>query len=175
MPASSRIEDLAQQARFVFKGTVRQLKAATMPEVPVTDRTIVVRVDEVIHAPEILSHYTGQDITVQLGTRKKVEVGQEAVFFTNGWLFGKSVAVQSIDHHPVNRAMAALRHTTGDPVKNLADHDLRAHFDNADLVVSGRVTSVRMPQGMAGAPTRLPPSEHDPLWQEAVVEVDTVH
>jgi len=175
MPASSRAEDLAQQARFVFKGTVKKLKAATMAEVPVTDRTIVVRVDEVIHAPETLSHYAGKDITVELGGRKKAAVGQEAVFFANGWLFGKSVAVQSIDHHPVGKTTAALRSAAGDPVKTLADRDLRAHFDSADLVISGKVSSVRLPQDMVGSSRRLPPSEHDPLWQEAVIEVDAVH
>ncbi len=175
MPASSRAENLAQQARFVFKGTVKKLKAATMAEVPVTDRTVVVRVDEVVHAPETLSHYAGKDITVELGGRKKVAVGQEAVFFTNGWLFGKSVAVQSIAYHPVGKATADLRRVGGDPVRALADRDLQAHFESADLVVSGKVSSVRLPQGMAGSSIRLPPSEHDPLWQEAVVEVDGVH
>jgi hypothetical protein len=175
MAASSRIEDLAQQARFVFKGTVKQLHAATMPEVPVTDRTAVVRVDEIIHAPAMLSNYTGQDITVQLGGRKKVQVGQEAVFFTNGWLFGKSIAVQSLDHHPVERTTATLRRTVSDPVKSLAHRELQAHFESADLVVSGKVTSVRLPEEQASAAPRLRPSEHDPQWREAVVEVDDVH
>ena len=44
MPASSKAEVLAQQARFIFKGTVQKLKAANMPGVPVNDRTAVVRV-----------------------------------------------------------------------------------------------------------------------------------
>lgn len=100
MPARSSPEELAQQARFIFRGTVEQLQAATMTNVPVTGRTVVVRVDEVIQAPSALAHVAGQRITVQLGSRERVTVGQQAVFYTNGWLFGESVAVQSIGHRP---------------------------------------------------------------------------
>src|SRR5712692_8075307 len=125
MPASSSAESLAQQARFVFKGTVKKLNASTMPEIEDTERTVIVRVDEIIHAPEVLSHYAGQDITVRLSGRKKVKVGELAVFFTNGWLYGKSVAVQSLGQHPVGQATAALLSATADPVRNLADRDMK--------------------------------------------------
>src|SRR6266487_2935183 len=117
MPSGSSAEALAQQARFVFKGTVQKLKASTMRDVPANNRTAVVRVDEVIQAPEALSHYAGQDLTVQLGGRKKLKKGQQAVFYTNGWLFGDSVAVQSIDHLDVEKTRAALTIAEGDPVK----------------------------------------------------------
>ena len=89
MPKDSRHEELAQQARFVFKGTVQKLKAATMRDVKVDARTAIVRVDEIIHASEALSNYAGKNITVQLGGRKKVSKGQQAVFYTNAWLFGE--------------------------------------------------------------------------------------
>src|SRR5438105_14715477 len=146
MPASSNAEALAQQARFIFKGTAHKLKAANMPGVPVNDRTAVVRVEEIIHAPEVLSHYAGQEITVQLGGRKKVKKGQQAVFYTNGWLFGDGVAVQSIDHEDVGKAPAAFAMMAGDdPVKSLAARETQAQLNGADVVVSGRGTSVRMP------------------------------
>src|SRR5712692_8935338 len=121
MPASSKTESPAEQARFVFKGTVQKLKAATMPGIPLTDRTAVVRVDEIFYAPEALSYYAGQDINVQLGGRKKIKKGQQAVFYTNGWLFGESVAVQSVDHREVEESPIAFTQAGGDPVENLAN------------------------------------------------------
>lgn len=175
MPAIPREEDLVRRSRFIFKGTVRRLKAATMSSVPVTDRTVVVRVNEVIHAPESLSAHAGKDITVELSAGQKAKVGDELVFYTNGWLFGDSIAVRSEGHHAVEKTPPAFRAPGGDAVKNLKDRDVREHFEGADLVVSGRVTSVRLPEESAGPIERLRPREHDPLWQESVVEVHGVH
>lgn len=183
MPASSKADALAQQARFVFKGTVQKLKAATMRNVEVNDRTVVVRVEEVVHAPQALSHYAGQDITVQLGGKKKVKKGQQAIFYTNGSIFGDSVVVQSIDHLDVATAPAAFAAQTGDPVKALAQRDIGARFAAADVVVSGRVASIRVPTGVMAAraigaaqptiPTSI--SEHEPDWRIAEIQVDNVH
>jgi hypothetical protein len=140
-------------ARFVFKGTVQKLKAATMQEVQVDARTAVVRVDEVIQASEALSHYAGQDITVQLAGKKKFKKGQQAVFYTNGLLFGDSVAVQAIDQQDLGKLPAALAVAGDNPVKNLAAKDIQARFGSADVIVSGRVTSVRVPSDVVAAKT----------------------
>ncbi len=80
MPAKLRSEELANQATFVFQGTSMRVRAATLKEVPVSDRIVVVRVDRVIHAPETLSDYAGQDITVQLATGEKVKPRQTLIF-----------------------------------------------------------------------------------------------
>src|SRR5438128_2106695 len=107
MAARSSPEELAEQARFVFRGTVKKTKAATMP-VPDKTKTAVVRVDEIIHAPPLMKDWAGKDITVLLGGRKKVAKGQEAVFYANGWLYGEGIAVQALDHHAVGKAPSAL-------------------------------------------------------------------
>lgn len=177
MPARSR-EELAQQSRFAFRGTVQRLRATTIPGLEATDRTVVVRVDEVIHAPEALGDWTGKEITVQLGSRERVRAGEEAIFFTNGWLYGESIAVTSVGHRPIGRAARALSVQAGDPVQTLADRDLRARIASADLIVSGKVTAVRLPGGVAqmaaDASPAGPISEHDPHWQEAVIQVRSV-
>jgi hypothetical protein len=185
MPSSSSPDALAQEARFVFKGTVQKLKAATMRGIPVDDRTVVVRVDEVIHASEVLSHYAGQDITVLLAGKKKLKKEQQAVFYTNGLVFGDSVAVQALDYQDVGKMPAAMAVAGGDPVKNLAAKDIQARLTTADVIVSGRITSVRLPSdtvaaksksaGLAASTVTGRISEHDPDWRIGEIQVDQVH
>lgn len=184
MAKKSNAETLRQQASFVFKGTVLKLRAATITEILKTDRTAVVRVDEVIRGPETLAQYAGQDITVQLGGRKKVTKGQQLVFYTNGLMYGDSLAVQSVDQQAPEGTHAAMAMVASDPVKSMVARDLLIRAATADAVVSGRVVSVRVPADVVAARASAVPgqpqlprniSEHDPDWRIAEVQVDQVH
>jgi hypothetical protein len=182
MAKKTNASALAEDASFVFKGTVLKLKAATMTGITVTTRTATIRVDEIIHGPEALAQYTGQEITVELGGRKKVTKGQQLVFHTNPLLFGDSLAVRSIDQQELTPTLAAAAMPPGDPVKRLVERDVRSRAATADAVVSGRVVSVRVPadvvavraSAVAGQPSQRI-SEHDPDWRIAEVQVDAVH
>jgi hypothetical protein len=55
-----------------------------MPSVPVSERTVVVRVDALLRAPETLSDFAGREVTVRLETPGSVGRGDKQVFFTNG-------------------------------------------------------------------------------------------
>jgi hypothetical protein len=177
--AASTQDPLADQASFVFKGTVNKLKAATMSNVPVTSRTAIVRVDEILQAPKLLSGYQGQNITVQLKKAEKVKEGQQAVFYTNAWLFGDSVAVQSAGHRDVTESVLATAQGES-AVSAKRDRDLHEHLRDADVVVKGKVVSVGLPKKAASktkaskenATTRY--SEHSPKWNEAIVDVESV-
>jgi hypothetical protein len=186
MAKVSKAEELSQQARFIFTGTVKKLKAATLPEIKKADkeRTVIVRVDHILHAPPIFSNRTGQDVTLQLKKGEKVTVGQQAEFYTNSWLIGnEGIALISLGHRPVQKtSVAALSDEPGDPAKNLAAKDTQARVKDADVVVTGKVKSVKIPDeefntltAAAGGSVKPPLSEHDPEWQEAVVEIDDVH
>jgi hypothetical protein len=188
MPINESESTLAQKANFIFKGTVQKIKAATMSNIPLDDRTVIVRVDEIVQAPEPLADYAGREVTVAISGQKKVKAGEQAIFYTNGWIFGEGLAVRSIGHRPASSGVAFMGIAPGDPVENLANKESRVRFESADVVVSGRVTSVRLPPqevaagfamasiNAAGETTLTKPiSEHDPLMQEAVVEVDAVH
>jgi hypothetical protein len=181
MPKKANTASLRQEASFVFKGTVLKLKATTITAIPKSDRTIVVRVDETIRAPESLAHYNGQDITVQLTGRKKVTKGQQLVFYTNGLLYGESLAVQAVDQSVPEAVRAALATVAPDPVRNMVERDILSRAATADAVIFGRVTSVRVPADVVAAhsavagglpTTRI--SEHDPDWRIAEVQVDEV-
>ncbi len=188
MPEDLNEEELLRLANFVFKGTVQKLKGATMTAVPITNRTVVVRVDEIIEAPDVLADFAGREITVELGGKKKVKTGEQVIFYANGWIFGEGLAVRSLDHRPAMAGLAAMGVSPGNPVENLANKKVRVRFEQSRTVVTGRVTSVRLPPAQMAAfrasaaatggaePTEFKPvSEHDPIIQEAVVEVDAVH
>lgn len=172
------------KATFVFKGTVKKLKAATMRSVPVDNHTIVVRVEQVVEAPSNLAHYAGKEITVRLAGRAKVAVGQQLMFHTAGWIFGDGIAVRAVSQEAVTGAHAALLARGGDPAEHKSNRELQERVDEADLVVSGKVIAVNLPGGSESATKATrgsvpvsgkPVSEHDPKWREAVIAVDDVH
>lgn len=189
MPKDLNEEELSRLANFVFKGTVQKLKAATMAAVPVTNRTVVVRVDEIIEAPDALTDFAGREITVELGDKKKIKKGEQAIFYANGWIFGDGLAVRSLERRPAMAGLAAMGVSPGNPVENLANKNARIRFEQSRTVVTGRVTSVRLPPAQIAAfrgaaaraasgdvPAEFKPiSEHDPIIQEAVVEIDAIH
>jgi len=179
MAARSRETAPPPEARFVFKGTVKQLQAVTAPTIPDAEKAAIVRVDEVIQAPQLLSKIGGRDITVYLG-RKKLAEGDQAIFYTTGVHFGKSIAVEARDHLAVTKVLVTLALHGRDPVKNLRARETQARMDSADMVVSGTVVAVRQPAdaGTAAVTARRPlikPSEHDPGWQEAVIKIDDMY
>jgi hypothetical protein len=173
---AKRSSQTNDKANFVFKGTVKKLKSATMAEVPLSDRTAVVRVDEVIDGPPDLTGFLGQEITVELSSVRKVSVGQKMVFHTTGWMFGGSVAVRSLREEAAKSSGIKTSQAGKAAHANAARP---AHFSDADLVVSGKVVSVRIPADATAArkrttKTRSPITEHDPVWREAVIQVDDV-
>ena len=170
----------AQHPTFVFMGTVKKLKKATMSGVPVDERTAVVRVDQIVEAPPDLTGYLGQNITVQLAGRHNVRVEEQLVFHTVGWMFGDSVAVRSLREESAKSSRAAMLRPSDDPVKRRAQQHVRGRFDAADLVVSGRIIAVRLPKGPTSQGHRVaagihgPITEHEPKWREAILQVDEV-
>jgi hypothetical protein len=179
MPARKTAQ--AERPTFVFKGTIKKLKSATMKTVAVDSKTVVVTVDQLIEAPPDLAGYAGQEITVQLSGATKPKVGQQLIFNTVSGQYGESVEVRSLSEEPVTGSHLAMLSVTADPVERRLDRERRHHYDDADLVVSGKVVAVTLPPSEQAATKgasktrRKPVSEHDPKWRDAVVEVDDVH
>jgi hypothetical protein len=101
--ASESLEQQIQKSSYQFVGTVQKTNATTMPMVAATDRTVVVRVEEVLNAPKPLADYTGRDLTVQLREPASVKVGERLAFFTNGGLFELSIALVEVGHVEAGR------------------------------------------------------------------------
>src|SRR5690242_4863229 len=94
--AASGPEGLTRAAQFIFRGTVQKVGAANLSIVQADPSTAVVRVDEMLKAASSLGDFTGREITVQLAKPKDATPGEQAVFFTNGWLYGETLAVVEV-------------------------------------------------------------------------------
>ena len=167
-PAPQAVKDLTRSADFVFRGTVRQTGAANLSIVEPDGRTAVVRVDEVLKASGTLDDFTGREVTVF--PSEGLKPGEQRVFFTSVRLLGESLGVQEVGR-PAGTA-ADLGAAVGSARSEIQREALAARLAAADLVVSGRVLSTRATQ--AEPKLSGPITEHDPLWREAVLEVDSV-
>ncbi|HZA10090.1 hypothetical protein [Mycobacterium sp.] len=164
---------LVGQAAFSFVGTVERLGAATMEDLPVDERTAVVRVDQVLQAPDAFAQLAGMSVTVQLlPDTEPPEVGSTFVFFANGLVFGAGIALTEIGRLPVEEmephiAMAAAAGGAA-PLETLQRQvtaaRLRAQADSADAIVLARVVGL---ERASGSPLR----EHDPDWWRATLHV----
>ncbi|HEY2769504.1 MAG TPA: hypothetical protein VGI87_03005 [Solirubrobacteraceae bacterium] len=169
-----QIKELMREAPLSFVGTVEHLGAATMSDIPVDERTAVIRVDHVLHAPEALARLEGQRVSLQLtaGTDPPA-VGESAAFFTKGLAFGESIALTEIGRLPVAevepRVTAATQAGHARPLldleSELAAERLGEHAAAADAVVVGTVTSLAKVAGHRVA-------EHDPDWWKATIAVE---
>jgi hypothetical protein len=172
-------EHWIQQSSFIFKGTIRQLRAATMAVIPNIDETAIVKVDEVLLVSEKLGDFRDKEITVQLAELGSIGEEQEAVFFTNSWLYGKSIAVQEvgrIEILPEAQSLAELYEEITNTFDKLADASLKARIDNSEAIVVGRISEVRpLPTNHPfGQDEQTWISEHDPRWREALIRIESV-
>src|SRR5216117_3319944 len=165
---------LVKQSDIIFIGTVTQLCAVAVPEVPASDRTIVVRVDQVLEKPAAIALGPGDSVTVQTVRPGSLKPGTQATFYTTGWIFGRGVAVREVGHEPDRSpvVVADQQEAVARARRDVHVADLRAHIEKAAMVVAGRVEQVR-PAELAAAPARPKRiTEHDPDWQEAIIQVE---
>jgi hypothetical protein len=164
---------LVKQSDIIFIGTVTQVGAVAAPEVPASNRTVVVHVDQVLEKPAAVALGAGDSVTVQAAEPGSLKPGIQATFYTTGWIFGQGVAVREVGHEPGHSPVVAAdqQEAVARARLELNDADLKAHIQRAAMVVAGRVEQVR-PAELTAAPTRPKRiTEHDPQWQEAIIQV----
>jgi hypothetical protein len=167
--ASNAVTELLDSSQWVILGTVRKLGASTMPEVPASSSTSVVRVNEVLHGPSPFSDHVGRDITVVLQDPKGLKVGTRAVFFTQSWLYGQSLAVIEVGRLPGANPDKMAADIKGAEQANF-ERRLGERVAAAAVVIVGAVADIRPgPEARQRVET-----EHAPEWAEAVVKVHEV-
>ncbi len=157
-------------------GTVRRVGASDVPTIPASDATVVVAVDEVLHAPDALAGFGGQEVTVRLAAPGSVSEGERATFFTTVLAFADGLGLAELEHHPADAEVSALANRVADARTSATEQRMQDHVARADVIVSGRVADVRPPSqaSVLAAGTESPVSEHDAHWMEAVLAVDSV-
>jgi hypothetical protein len=167
----TNVEDLVWHSKFIFNGTVLQLNASTVPTIQDKTKTAVVKVDEVLEAPESLGDFTGKEITVLLKDPEKTKTGEQAIFFSNGWLYGKSMAVIEVGRMQWNEDTKRYRRQIEEEVRKKSYRALMLRLAEAELVIVGKVeeTKKRDPEDQVMRET-----EHDPDWREAIIRIDNV-
>lgn len=167
------VTGLLREAVFSFVGTVERVGAATMEQVPIDERTTVIHVDQVLHAPDAFAQLAGNTVTLQPSLASPaLEVGDSAAFFANGLAFGDSVALAEVGRLPVADVEPHVSLAAGEgavspfaALQSQVESDrLREHVSEAEAVVLARVMKL---EKATGPPTR----EHDPDWWCATLEV----
>jgi len=160
---------LMRNSPYMFKGKITRTRAATMPGVPITDATAVVKVEEILQAPRTLAAHRGRDITILL--QQPLPTGQRAAFFTRPAIFGASLAVAESGHLPATTDSGELRRRITAALEAIADERLSLILADAVLVVVGAVTETDLPVEQPLPDIR---SFHDPLWRAAIIAVRQV-
>ena len=97
-----------QKSSFIFQGTVisaqERFPATRVP----SEKTVRIRVHRLIESPALVSLDPGDEVTLLLAS-EKVEPGQQAVFFAQGWLLGKSISLREVAHLGLEHKRATKR------------------------------------------------------------------
>jgi hypothetical protein len=168
--ADGDIENWLQQSQWVIQGTVEQTRAATLKGLPVSEHTLVLRVDEILHGPQQFNDHRGRQITLYSGRSEGLKPGQRAVFFTRSWLYGESLAVAEVGR--LEGGAATMRVEIAAANQRIADQRLVERINRAELVIAGTVMETRPLPPQAGR--RRIETEHDPDWWEAIIRVNSV-
>jgi hypothetical protein len=169
--------EILREADIVIVGTVTEMGAASFPAVPVTERTLIARVDAILEKPEAVALAEGDAVTVEVKDSSGFESGAQFVFYAQGWILGEGVAIREIGHEMLVIDGQAVTFGQADSTvmnirEELRDSRIQDRTRAADAVFVGRVVAVG-PSTMSevGAPLGSI-SEHDPAWQEAIIEVE---
>jgi len=171
MATDSQIDDLVENSKIIFVGKVERLAATTMATHPNSSSTVVVTVTRPLQAPRAIGDLTGQRVTVELGGGPGVRVGQQAIFFTNGVVYGDTIVVQETGRlmvPPDPSARQTQLTSIAASIRAIPDRQIRRRLQSSAVVVTGKIVSVKPADRIRG-----PISEHDPDWRQAVLEVES--
>lgn len=153
-----------RESDLVFDGRVARTSGITVPGAPADAPLAAIEVERVIAKPDAASLKPGDTVMVSVSDPIP-EIGSRARFYTAAWSYGDVIAVHERAREPVPVFGAS---EVASIQTRLREAKLDAFVDAADAVLVGLVTSVSTPSAEAQFVT-----EHDPLWREAVVRVQS--
>jgi hypothetical protein len=132
------IPELTRSSSFIFSGTVMEHGRSTVPDVPSSDKLVVVRLDRPLRVDPVLGDLRGKMITVAAIAPASLSAGQQAVFFTQSWVHGRGIAVREIEHRDI-----AQEHEVVAAVAQLPQLHLSDRLQSAELVVAAEVVRIQ--------------------------------
>jgi hypothetical protein len=156
------MDEFVRSSSLIFTGTVVDRGRSTLPSLQDQDDLVVVRVDRGLRVDTVLGDLSGKTITVATTAPDELEVGKQAVFFTNSWIHGRGIAVREVRH-----ADTRVADDVAAAVDRLPELDLLDRLLAAELVVHALVRHVsQLP--------RMTFERNAALWAAAELDVDQV-
>lgn len=168
-PRGTAKDDALWLSPFIFTGAVRKRRASTLSFVDVSELDAVVGVEKVFRRPPAVIDFSGQEVTLRGESALELEVGRTALFAADGWLYGDSLALIEVARMSEGQGRNAEERIK-EAEQRAAVEALRTRTSRANLIVAGIVEKTT-PRGEKELP---PVSEHDPLWWEAWLKVESV-
>jgi hypothetical protein len=169
-------EPATPQPYIIFIGTVDTLNAAGLRSLKASNNTSVVVVEKIFQKPDAIALAPRDRITVLTDTSSNpLQKGVRALFVTQGWIYGESLAVKVVSWEPASTATstaAGEQARATAKMQELVEKDLRASINSVDIIVVGRVRKIQGPSAPELTPASRRRSEHDPDWQEAIIQVE---
>lgn len=166
-PAPPSPHTLAKQAAFIFEGVVEKPRGANFEAATLPPNSLVARVAKVLYVKPAVSVRAGDLVIVQLAKETPVPVQTRAVFYTNGWIYGKHLVVRELGHTAQDTSPDQLQKEIASAKVEAENDRIRERINAAAIVISGRVENVKRYEPKE----RRPISEHDPDWRIAQVSV----
>ena len=153
---------------FIFTGQVRKRRAATLSLVDVSEFDAIIAVERVLRRPPGVVDFSGLEVTLRGDSAVELADGRTALFAADGWLYGESLALIEVTRMDERQGNAEQKIKQAE--ERAAVEALRARLRRANLVIVAVVEKTN-PRGDKELP---PVSEHDPLWWEAWLKVESV-
>jgi hypothetical protein len=165
--ANQSVQRAAETAGLVFVGTVDRANASAVAAAPADEHTAIVRIERIVRAPQVLGLVPGKTLTLRSSNGPPRE-GERALFVADPWLYAESVAVLERARIPLNGGTVEEAKAMDEDLSAIELAPLRARVREADVVVVGSVAKLGPLERK-----QHPDSEHDPMWWQAEITVET--
>ena len=132
------LQKLVRDSSLIFSGTVIEVGASSVTNLPPRDNFAVVSVDNPMRFDPALGDLRRRKITVALLKRGELQPDEKAVFFTLDWIQGGGIAVREVAHLPARQEDAVAAE-----VKRLPERHLAERLASAMLVVMAEVSEIK--------------------------------
>ena len=164
---SEKPEDALLSSGYIFSGTVVE-RPQQVPRTFRPSDVQAIRVKEVIAQPELIRLKPGDRVFL-ITSGGSLRTGEEAVFFAQASEIGREIVLKELTHRSMDVSTQALREKVMEAQQNAESTQLRARIDSAPMVVAGRVVEIK--EVLENRPVY---TEHNPFWQDAIVQITTV-